>query len=150
MQAQLSRIETSQKVLISEVDSIKTIVNGLSSHFDSSILKLHELILSHILGKQKKAMHDESNVVELDSEKVRDKEDEVSTDCVIEEKSDDEEDEKDDDEEDDDKDEEEEEGEDEDEDESDEENNGFDHDEDADADDDPIGEEENSEDREKE
>ncbi|XP_062119264.1 uncharacterized protein LOC133833015 [Humulus lupulus] len=145
MQGQLSRLETSHKVLISDVASIKKIVNGLSSHFDSSILKLHELILSHILGKQgessdddierrSKAMHDESN--------VGDKEEEVATDCVIEEKSDDEEDEKDDDDED--------EGEGEGESESDEENDGFDHDDDEDADDDPVGEDKNSKDREKE
>ncbi|XP_062103469.1 uncharacterized protein LOC133814538 [Humulus lupulus] len=144
MQAQLSRLETSHKVLVSDVASIKTIVNGLRSHFDSSILKLHDLILSHILGKQgessnddierrSKAMHDESN--------VGDKEEEVATDCVIEEKSDDEEDE----------DEGEDEDEDEDEGESDEENDGFDHDDDdEDADDDPVGEDKNSKDREKE
>lgn len=52
MQAQLSRLETSHKLLVTDVASIKTIVNGLSSHFDSSIKKLHDLILSHILGKQ--------------------------------------------------------------------------------------------------
>ncbi|XP_062107851.1 uncharacterized protein LOC133818802 [Humulus lupulus] len=156
MQGQLSRLETSQKVLVSEVASIKTIVNGLSSHFDSSIIKLDELIISHILEKQgegydddieriSKAMHDESN--------VGDKEEDVATDCVIEEKSDDEddddeEDEKDDDEEDEKDDDDEEE--DEDEDEFDEENDGFDHDDDEDADDDPVGEDKNSKDREKE
>ncbi|XP_062103306.1 uncharacterized protein LOC133814352 [Humulus lupulus] len=147
MQAQLLRLETSHKVLVSDVASIKTIVNGLSSHFDSSILKLHDLILSHILGKQgessdddierrSKAMHDESN--------VGDKEEEVATDCVIEEKSDDEEDEKDDGDGDGDGDEDEDEGE------SDEENDGFDHDDDEDVDDDPVGEDKNSKDREKE
>ncbi|XP_062112449.1 uncharacterized protein LOC133823602 [Humulus lupulus] len=79
MQAQLSRLETSHKLLVSDVASIKTIVNGLSSPFDSSILKLHDLILSHILGKQgdssdddierrSKAMHDESNVGDKEEE----------------------------------------------------------------------------------